>query len=95
MAIAFDLDGTPEVVIHNKTGILCPKGDVESVKAGIIKLIKDPKEAKRMGQLGKQFVQERWDWRYMVKTIEDDYERLIERNKLVSNERIRYSSNID
>ena len=76
-AIGFALDGTPEVIIDGKTGILCKPGDPQDVAEAIIKLIRNPEKSKEMGRQGRQFVRKRWDWRYMVGELEADYEYLL------------------
>ena len=80
-AIGFALDGTPEVILNNKTGILCKPGDPQDVAKAILKLIKNPEKSKEMGNKGREFVRKRWDWHHMVKVLEADYENLLKRSR--------------
>ena len=83
-AIAFRLDGTPEVVKNHKTGILCTPRNTDEVAAAIIELLKNPDQAKAMGKNGRQLVKERWDWRFMVNALEADYKCLLKSKGIVS-----------
>ena len=76
-AVGFSLDGTPEVIINEKTGILCNPSDSQGVAQAIIDLIKNPNKAKEMGKNGRDFVKKRWDWHRMVNILEKDYEHLL------------------
>ena len=76
-AVAFPIDGTPEVVRDGETGLLCPPKDSAAVAAAVIRLLRDPALARRLGAAGQAFVRERWDWRLMVATLEAEYERLL------------------
>ncbi len=80
-AVGFDLDGTPEVIINNKTGYICNPGDFKQVADSVTKLLKAPDDIKNMGDFGREFVQKRWDWRIMVSQLEQDYKKLLIESK--------------
>jgi glycosyltransferase involved in cell wall biosynthesis len=80
-AVGFALDGTPEVILNDQTGILCPPRDVAAVSDGVIKLLNDPALAQRLGAAGREHVREKWDWRYMVDQLEAEYDRLLNTEK--------------
>lgn len=71
--VAYPLDGTPEVVLDGKTGILCPPKDADAVADAIIKLLKSPELCKKMGQLGQDNVRKLFDWHKMVDILEEEY----------------------
>lgn len=75
--VAFALDGTPEAVLDSVTGALCPPQDSFAVASALIRLLKNPEEARAMGERGREYVRERWDWRKMVEILEQDYEKLL------------------
>ncbi len=77
-AVGFALDGTPEVILDGRTGYLCPPRDATAVAAAVIRLLKNPEQAREMGANGRELVRTRWDWRTMVATLEDDYRQLLE-----------------
>lgn len=73
--VAFPLDGTPEVVLPEKTGLLCKTGDVPEVAQAIIRLATHPEMRQEMGTAGQKWVQHRFDWHYMVDQIEKVYQQ--------------------
>ena len=84
-AVAFPLDGTPEVVLDGETGLLCPAKDAAAVEAALLRLLRSPQDARRMGARGRELVRERFDWRQMVSALELEYRRCLqERQKAVS-----------
>jgi len=72
-AIGFDLDGTPEVIINNKTGYLIQPKDIDGVANAVIELIEKPELAVRMGKAGKKLVSKKFDWHEMVNILEKEY----------------------
>ncbi len=74
--VAFDIDGTPEVVFNDQTGKLVPLNDEERFVAGLCELAEDVKLRQRLGAAGRELCLERFDWRRMVSDLEGLYERL-------------------
>ncbi|HJO92087.1 MAG TPA: glycosyltransferase family 4 protein [Victivallales bacterium] len=74
-AIGFNLDGTPEVIVNNKTGYIAESGDIDKVYEYTIKLLKNPELAKELGRNGREFVKSKFDWHYMCDQLEDDYDK--------------------
>lgn len=52
--VATDVGGNPELVVHNKTGILFPQGDEQMLSDAICELIKNREKAREMGQNGRK-----------------------------------------
>lgn len=50
--IASDVDGLPEIVQHNVSGLLVPPGDVEALADAIVSLAQDPERRQSMGRRG-------------------------------------------
>ncbi len=72
-AIGFNLDGTPEVILHGKTGYLANPGDsLESAKFAI-ELLKNKELAQEMGRNGRNLVKKRFDWKEMSYILEKEY----------------------
>jgi glycosyltransferase involved in cell wall biosynthesis len=59
--VATAVDGTPEVIIDNVTGLTVPSGDAERLAEAIIRLLRDPVLRRRLGSAGRRFVLERFD----------------------------------
>ncbi len=75
--VAGDIGGTSEIVKDGETGLLTPPGNVHALAGSIISLIENPGMAREMGKKGREFVEEKFSSRLMVKKTEDLYDRLI------------------
>lgn len=75
-AIAFNLDGTPEVVNEN-TGRMVEPGDLEGFVSACEELIEDEKLRKKLGANAQKEVTEKFAPRTMVNTIENVYLELL------------------
>jgi phosphatidylinositol alpha-1,6-mannosyltransferase len=53
-SIATKLPGVDEAVLDGETGILVPDGDIEALKAAILRLYHQPEERQRLGQTGQK-----------------------------------------
>jgi glycosyltransferase involved in cell wall biosynthesis len=80
--VAFNLDGTPEVVENERNGILCGPGDEAAVAEALVRLISDPVMANAWGRAGRERVIRQFDWRTMVERIEAEYLGQIPRRTL-------------
>ena len=56
--VATEVDGTPEVVIHEQTGLLVPAANPVALAAAIERLLDDPALAARLASEGRKFVRE-------------------------------------
>jgi glycosyltransferase involved in cell wall biosynthesis len=65
-AVAFALDGAPEVVLDNQTGRLIPFGDDDAFAAALVELAGDAAWRRTLGAAGRRLCLERFDWRAMV-----------------------------
>lgn len=71
--VATAVDGTPEVVLHGRTGLLVSPGDVTGLAAAIDQLFANPDEGRRLGQAGRVHVSEYFDQRQQVRDTGDIY----------------------
>ena len=78
-AVAFAIDGTPEVVLDGRTGRLVPLNDLAAFADAVCELAADGSLRHRMGQAGREHCLERFDWRVMVDQLEALYHRLASR----------------
>ena len=72
-AVAYPLDGTPEVITNGETGFLCPVHDISAVANALIKLLKDGDLRRKCGAAGQALVLKRFDWRHMSDVLEQEY----------------------
>ncbi len=79
--IAFDIDGTGEVVIPGRTGVLVPLNDVSRLAAAITELATDPTKREQFGRAGRGECLRRFDHRLMVEQLEKLYQELLAQQK--------------
>lgn len=77
--VAYPLDGTPEVVINNETGLLVPHETPQAVAEAILVMLRNPAWAHEMGRAGQQRVQRDFDWHVMAEILEKEYLRHVPR----------------
>ncbi|MBN2011723.1 glycosyltransferase family 4 protein [candidate division KSB1 bacterium] len=76
--VATRVEGVPEIVHHNKTGLLVPPQDVPAISNAIIDLLSHPEKAARLGERANARVAKDFCAQRMVDDIECLYEKLIE-----------------
>lgn len=75
--VATKVGGIPEVVEHGKNGILVEPRDPEGLAEGIVKLIRNPNLAAKMGEEGRKIVEEKFSTNVVVRKLENLYEELL------------------
>lgn len=75
--IASNVGGIPEVVQHDKTGILVSPEDPTALAGAIERLIKNPDEMERMGKAGYEMVKQQYNWERSLDMMSELYERVI------------------
>jgi glycosyltransferase involved in cell wall biosynthesis len=73
--ISWDVDGAGEV-LSDRTGLLLDRGDVAGLTAGIEALAADPARRDALGQAGRELCCQRFDYREMVRQLDELYRRL-------------------
>jgi glycosyltransferase involved in cell wall biosynthesis len=61
--VASNLRGIPELVEHERTGLLVPPGDSRALASALLRIHDDPELAERMGRAGRQVVVREFDLR--------------------------------
>lgn len=74
--VATNVGGVPEAVVDGVTGILVPPGDSRLLAEGILRLIRDPQMAARMGMAGRARVEEMFSAEVMAKKTVEVYEEI-------------------
>lgn len=80
-AVAFAIDGTPEVVRDGETGRLVKLGDAAAFADAICALADDAALRVRMGAAGRALCLERFDCRVMVRQLDELYEGLFAKSE--------------
>lgn len=76
-AVAFNIDGTAEVVQAGETGALVALGDEAGFVHALCDLAADAERRRRFGAAGRALCLERFDAQRMVDVLEADYRRLL------------------
>jgi glycosyltransferase involved in cell wall biosynthesis len=79
--VAVDLDGSPEVIQHQKTGLLVPADEPAALVAAVCRMIEEPEFAARTAQAGHQLVLKTFPTEIMVKSILDIYSQILNSKK--------------
>lgn len=65
--------GVPDAIIHNKTGLLVPEGNIEETAKAILALLKSDELAKRLGEAGREYSRNH-DWSIVGERFLELYE---------------------
>lgn len=74
-AVASRVDGIGEVIRHEESGILVEPENVESLAAGIERLLRAPEETRRMGAAARAVIEREFGWERCVAAYDDLYRR--------------------
>lgn len=80
--VASRVGGNREAVVDGETGVLVPPGDAGAFAEAILKLLRDPPLARRMGEAGRRRAEEHFSLDRMVANVEQTYGELIEGRQL-------------
>lgn len=79
--VATRAGGVPEVIIHEKTGVLVKTGDHEGLAKGIIKILNNPSSAKQFAENARELIQREHSVNHMLDKIEELYKKLLDQKK--------------
>ncbi|MGV4985094.1 glycosyltransferase family 4 protein [Streptomyces sp. NRAIS4] len=69
--VAGDSGGAPDAVLDGETGWVVRGGDPAAAADRIIPLLQDSELRRRMGERGRQWVEERWRWDLLAEKLKD------------------------
>jgi glycosyltransferase involved in cell wall biosynthesis len=75
--VVSNVGGLPEVVEGNKTGFIVAPKNIEETAVAINKLINDPELRCRMGEQGRKFVQDKYEWNKCIDKLITAYKDLV------------------
>jgi glycogen(starch) synthase len=79
--IASNVGGLPEIVVHQETGLIVEKDNVDELIKAIEYLLKNHGVATMMGQKARLLVQEKFNWAKHVNEYEKIYRKLLNGNE--------------
>jgi len=71
--VATRVGGIPEIVEHEKTGLLVTPGNVEELMQALLTCITDPSKRCRMGQAAKERVEQQFSVEHMMNGLYEIY----------------------
>jgi len=80
--VATAVDGVPEVVTHEQTGLLFAHQDDTALASHLLSLIREPSRAERLGENGRAHVQRHFNHAQFKRGIVNLYETVLGHNKL-------------
>ncbi len=78
---ATEVGGNGEVVEHEVTGLLSPRGEGEALGDHLLRLVRDPAQRKRMGEAGRSRLLERFTQQRMHGRFEELYAEMTQKGK--------------
>jgi glycosyltransferase involved in cell wall biosynthesis len=80
--VATHIDGTPELVMHEQTGLLVPPGDPSRIAEAVNRLLGNKNLCTEFGKAGKQRVHELFGIERMISETEALYQKFVDERKL-------------
>jgi len=77
--VALNFGSTPEIIEHEKTGLLVEPKNVPALAEAIVYMLTHPEEAQRMGQIGQNYVSETYSWEAVGGRVMDKIHAALER----------------
>jgi glycosyltransferase involved in cell wall biosynthesis len=76
-AVVTSVGGIPEMVEHEKTGLVVPPGDPQSLSRELLRLLNNPRTAEQLGAAARLRYEERCRPEIMTRKLEDLFVRLV------------------
>jgi glycosyltransferase involved in cell wall biosynthesis len=78
--VATSVDGTPEVVVNERTGLTVPPGNADLLAAAICRLLREPELRRRLGAAGRRWVEEHFSIERQIFETQELYLRAWEQS---------------
>ncbi len=80
-AVVTSAGGIPEIVQDGETGLIVPPGDADALANGLLRILREPELARRLGEGAARRYQERYRPATMVRALEEYLSELAARRK--------------
>jgi L-malate glycosyltransferase len=80
-AVVTDVGGVREMVTHEETGLVVPMHDPEALAAGILRLLREPETARRLGAAALRRYQSGYRPEVMTRALESLFLEIVERRR--------------
>ena len=71
--VATHVGGIPELIEHERTGLLIAPGDAPALAGCLLRLMAEPATGSRLGRAARQAVEARYSFRHMVSAFDSLY----------------------
>ena len=75
--VASNTGGLPEIVKHEKTGMLFPVGDADALATSVLRCLRDKELCRQLGNTGQQYVLDRFSPNALMPQIEAIYDQVL------------------
>lgn len=75
--VASKVGGIPELLSNNQDGILVSPGNVEQLVEALLQLLENPSLRRRMGNMGRKIVEEKYDWKKIGQLYLKEFQKLV------------------
>jgi len=75
--VVSDAGGLPEVVVDGQTGFIVPRNNPEEAAERLLRLLHNSQQRNEMGNAGRQFVLDNYEWKENANRMERLYEEVI------------------
>ena len=75
--VASNVGGIPDVIIHNKTGLLVPQKDVNALSAAVVSVLRDESLAQKLTKEGLAHAESYFDWRRITALLDESYRKAV------------------
>ena len=75
--VGTNVGGIPELVNNGQTGYVVEKGNLAMAVEAILSILSDNNLARKMGQLGRKTIRERYSWSIIAKKVLNVYSEML------------------
>lgn len=75
--VATPVQGIPEMVFHERTGLLVETGDAKSLADALLRAVENPEQTRQWGRNARALIEERFDWDRIAERTLAIYEELL------------------
>lgn len=87
--VASNVKGNREAVVHGRSGLLTPLGDVPALASAILSILDNQELAQRMGEQGLRVACERFDEQLVFGKVKVEYARLLREHNLAEPQSVK------
>lgn len=90
--VAAAVGDVPKIIQNGKTGILAPPGDIDSLAAGVISLLQNAEERRRLGEAARRQVEEEFSAERMTASYLNVYRRVLQGREIKTSHEDNYDT---